>query len=217
MVTKSRLSNLSAIPSLERFCKSLAMLDAIMSPEWEYRYFSFNSKWADRERLGSMRNGSGDEYYICFNDEGAIIKGFDHESEMSPYANDQLSVWPGVLDQVPSVFREFLTDPSMPPEYTTFCVWRLNSENGWRVGEIEYPRSDAEADGSEWLLFALDGEPETYVEFAADYYETDVDLSSVESIYRLEPLSEEIVKRLNSETTIHDLSEDIEEIGYPLV
>ncbi|MEO6655099.1 MAG: hypothetical protein ABIO36_03375 [Pyrinomonadaceae bacterium] len=92
MVTKARLNELANIENLERLCKSLAMLDAIMSPEWEYRYFSFNSKWADRERLASMRNGSGDEYYIWFGAIGAIIKGFDHESEMSPYATDKLAV-----------------------------------------------------------------------------------------------------------------------------
>jgi hypothetical protein len=71
---------------LKKLCQSLATLDAIMSPEWEYRYYSFNSKWAEGEMMASMRNGSGDEYFILFNSEGAIMKGFAHESSMSPWA-----------------------------------------------------------------------------------------------------------------------------------
>ncbi len=204
------------IENLEVLCKSLAMLDTIMSPEWEYRYFSFNAKWGDGERLGSMRNGSGDDYFVYFNDEGALIKGFDHESEMSPYANDKLSVWQGVVDGVPEAFLEFLKDPSMPPEYTTFCIWRLHSDSGWETGLIDYPSSDAEADGSEWLLFALDENPDTYSEFAAEYYETSIDSDAVREIYAHTPLAAEIVAKLNSELNITDLAADIEEISYPI-
>ncbi len=35
---------LPAIKDLRCLCKSLAMLDAIICAEWEYRYYSFNSK-----------------------------------------------------------------------------------------------------------------------------------------------------------------------------
>ncbi len=37
------------------------MLDAIMSPDWELRYFSFDSRWSPTEEMVSMRNGSGIE------------------------------------------------------------------------------------------------------------------------------------------------------------
>jgi hypothetical protein len=217
MVSMASLNELPNIEDLEQLCMSLAMLDAIMSPEWEYRYFSFNSKWADGERLASMRNGLGDEYFVWFSDPGVIIKGFDHESEMSPYANEKLSLWPGVLDQVPSEFQEFLGDPSMPPEYTTFCTWRLCSDSEWHIGQIGYPNSDPAADGSEWLLFALDENPATYTEFASEYYETNVDPDVVRSIYEQTPLSDAIVKKLNSELKITDLLGDIDEIGYPVL
>jgi hypothetical protein len=37
--------------------KALAMLDAILSPEWEYRYYSCNGKWVRRSKgsIGSER------------------------------------------------------------------------------------------------------------------------------------------------------------------
>jgi hypothetical protein len=46
--------------------RSLAMLDAILSPEWEYRYYSFDATWGPEDELASMRNGTGDDYAIVF-------------------------------------------------------------------------------------------------------------------------------------------------------
>ncbi|MGW6505963.1 hypothetical protein ACWGCP_00065 [Streptomyces niveus] len=85
---------LPAIGDLRNLCRSLAVLDAILSPERECRYYSFNSAWAQGEEMASMRNGSGDEYSIVFSTAGAYLRGFDHEAPMSPYANDG-EVWPG--------------------------------------------------------------------------------------------------------------------------
>lgn len=68
--------SLDALPSIEgllQLSKALAMLDAVLSPEWEYRYYSFNSKWDLGESMASMRNGSGDEYFILFNKHGAAM------------------------------------------------------------------------------------------------------------------------------------------------
>ena len=42
--------------------RALAALDLILSPEWEDRYYSFNSRWDSNEMMASMRNGSGDEW-----------------------------------------------------------------------------------------------------------------------------------------------------------
>jgi len=124
MVSKNALAHLPNIESLKDLSQSLAILDAVFSPEWECRYYSFNSKWDEGEMMASMRNGSGDEYFILFNDKGAIIKGFAHESPMSPYANDAEKVWAGVLDDVPSDFKRFLSEPAFSIEDTTFCIWR---------------------------------------------------------------------------------------------
>ncbi|MFL5245765.1 MAG: hypothetical protein ACJ8FY_27140 [Gemmataceae bacterium] len=56
-----------ALPSIEelrKLCQSIATLDAILSPEWELRYYSFNNSWAAGAACASMRNGSGDDYFI---------------------------------------------------------------------------------------------------------------------------------------------------------
>lgn len=53
--------DLPDIANLKRRTKALAMLEAIVCPEWEYRYYSYNSRWSSGEEMASMRNGQGDE------------------------------------------------------------------------------------------------------------------------------------------------------------
>jgi hypothetical protein len=185
-----------------------------MSPEWESRYYSFNSKWGEGEMMASMRDGSGDEYFILFNPHGAIMKGFAHESPMSPYAIESGKPWAGVFDSVPDEFKGFLSEPAFSIEDTTFCIWRKYTDSSWQVGSIDYPEGD-NPDGSEDLLCILDNQPSTYKEFAEEYYEREIDLSAVEQIYQHKALTPEIVAALNVDVSLGALKSDIEEIGYP--
>ena len=72
------LTMLPSSATLERTCKGLALLDAILCEDWQYRLFSFNAAWsADRrERMASMRNGEGDAWFIVFVGEHAFFKAF---------------------------------------------------------------------------------------------------------------------------------------------
>ena len=206
----------SWLPNTEvliRRCQSLAMLDAIISPEWESRYYSFNSKWDTEEMMASMHNGQGDDYFILFNTAGAIIKGFDHESPMSPFANEPQQIWSGILDEVPSVFDGFLKEPAFSLEHTTFCLWHLKDEPSWKIGSISYP-DDSDPDGSSYLLSGLDGKPRTYKKFAEEYYEQEITLASIDHIYQHRTLTDEIIYALNPENSLENLKSDIEEIGY---
>jgi hypothetical protein len=169
MVSKAILRSLPDIEGLRKLTQSLAMLDAILSPEWDNRYYSFNSKWDEGEMMASMRNGSGDEYFILFDSHGAIMKGFDHESAMSPWSAEEEKLWPGIFDDVPDEFQSFLSEPAFSIQETTFCIWRRYIDSSWRVGTINYPDED-DPDGSEYMLSILDGRPSTYKEFAESYY-----------------------------------------------
>ncbi len=70
---------LPSIAEIRCITQSLAMLDAILCPEWEYRYYSFNSAWGPSEEMASMRNGSGDDWFLLLDATGAALKGFAHE------------------------------------------------------------------------------------------------------------------------------------------
>src|SRR6202035_3695076 len=68
--------DLPDVQNLLRISKAIAVLDAILSPDWQYRYYSFNSRWAAGKQMASMRNGEGDHYFILFSQHGAILKGY---------------------------------------------------------------------------------------------------------------------------------------------
>ena len=128
MIFSRSLEALPAVPELRRLMQSLAMLDALMEEQWEYRYFSLNSRWSDTEQMGSMRNGSGDDLFAVFDCHGCFLRGFDHESTMSPWKQPTRRVWKGVLDEVPLVFAASLNEPAFHMEDTTFCIWRRNGD-----------------------------------------------------------------------------------------
>jgi hypothetical protein len=193
----------------------MAMLDAILWPEWGGRYYSFNAAWAPGEQMGSMRNGSGDDFFAHFGPAGCWLKGFAHEYPMTPYREAPPRPWPGVLDAVPAAFAGCLREPAFSVEVVTFCIWRQWDDEAWQVGPVEFPPAHPDPDGSEFLLELLDGRPESYRAWAADYYERDVELAAVEEVYRHRHLTPELVARLNPEVSLGELVEDINEVGYP--
>jgi hypothetical protein len=214
-VKQSTLTTLPDPVALQRKAQTLAVLDAIMSPDWQYRYYSFNSKWAKDEMMASMTDGCGDNFFILFNPHGAILKGFDHESFMSPWARDDRSLWLGMFTSVPSQFSEFLTEPAFDIPNTTFCGWRLHTESTWQSGVSDFPDGDEGADGSEELLSIFVGGAETYRKFAQDYYEKELPLKQLELVYDYQLLSEGLVKQLNPHTSLLELEKDLEEIADP--
>lgn len=215
------ISQLPEISIVRNRSRAMAMLDAVLSPEWEFRFFSFDCRWSPTEEMASMRDGSGNDYSIVFSAAGAYARGFDHESPMTPYRVTPLAPWPGLVDAVPEVFRRYVdepafSDPDGAPR-ATVCFWREQSDTEWRSGAVEVSFEGREdADGAEWLFtVVVDGRPEAYQRFAKDYYEVDVDLAAVRHIYALRPLSQNIVSSLNPDARLHDLGEDIAQIGYP--
>ncbi|MFD3437206.1 hypothetical protein ACFWU3_06850 [Streptomyces sp. NPDC058685] len=210
---------LPAIADLRDLCRSLAMLDAILSPDWDSRYYSFNSAWAAGEEMASMRNGSGDEWSIVFSAAGVYVRGFAHESPMSPYGHDGRP-WPGVVDDVPAVFEPFVAEAAFTDEdgvpVVTACLWRGATDDQWHHGTIDFPSDHADPDGTTALFELLvDRSPEAFQRFAEDYYEVSVDLGAVRDVYDLRPLGQELVSSLNREVSLAALAQDISEIGYP--
>ncbi len=60
----------------------------------------------------------------------------------------------------------------------------------------------------------FDGKPETYVDFASEYYERALDVL-VRRIYARPPLTQDIVAELNPQAHWESTVKDAEEILYP--
>lgn len=188
--------------------QALAALDAIISPEWEYRYFSFNSRWGDGEMMGSRRNGSGDEMFVLFNNAGAFIKGFDHERWDENLTLDYF------YGSVPPGFTDGTTEPAFSPNLVTFCCWRTTMSDHWDFAQV--PQLLAVDDGSAGMMSELDDDPASYLSFARDYYEAEFDVRSVAAIYCHTPMTLALATSLNSATDYPTLIRDLSEIGYPI-
>jgi hypothetical protein len=199
------------IPKLRLLTQSLAILDAIICPEWELRYYSFNSRWGPDEEMASMRNGSGDEWFLLFAPCGAAMKGSSHECGLSGDA----AFVAHIQSTVPGEFKSFLQEPAFAMEWVTFCLWRRHTDPGWNVVVPPGGLSWLEEDGSRDLLDILDGDPKIYHSFAEEYYERPVSFEAVQAIYEHKPLTEDLISALNPDISLSDIVADAEEIGYP--
>ncbi|GAA4576468.1 hypothetical protein GCM10023176_47900 [Micromonospora coerulea] len=217
MTAHAVAASLPDIATLRDRCRALAVLDSIMSPDWESRYYSFDTGWRPGEEMASMRNGSGDAWSAVFTSAGVFIRAFDHESPMSPAGNHD-ELWPGLVDTVPEVFSAQVHEPAFSFAgglAATVCLWRQRDDDRWYAGDIDFPDGD-DPDGADWLFEVLvDPTPLAYHRFAEDYYETSVDRSALGAVFALRPLTDDVVRRLNPDLTVEDLADDVAAIGYP--
>lgn len=215
MISTRDLTQLPNPQTLIKIMQSLALLDSIMCSEWEDRYFSYNSTWSKTEQMASMRNGSGDDLFAVFENSGCFLRGFDHESTMSPWKKNPSKIWAGVLENIPARFASSVNEPAFHMEDTTFCIWHHGDEEGWTHGPIDFPNED-EPDGSKWMLSMLDGDPNTYQTFAKEYFEIELALETISRVLAHEPLSLNLLQSFPSTFDQHDVVLDAREIGYPI-
>jgi hypothetical protein len=204
---------LPSVDDLERVSLAIAALDCVLSPEWDQRKYSFDPAWGDGERMASMRDGFGNVYQIVFGPDGTVVRGFDHESELSPYRGRSLA--PGLLDGFPDVLRPVVDEPAFngSEEFAdlTFCAWRLDGDVAWSAGPVE------DLGGSAERLFdvVLDATPDGYRRFAADYYEEELSLDVLRPFYELRPADALLVLALSGEADVAATLAELRETGYP--
>ena len=211
---------LPSIQVLRDRCRALAVLEIVQGSD--YAYYTYG-EWGDDE-AALMSNGSGDEYTIVFSDAGVFIRVFDHESEMSPYGDEDHALWPGLIDGLPPQFRPYLAEPAFCNEGTltaTAVLWRRSSDDRWHAGAgITFPPSrgpyDTSPDGADQLAILCDDIVDRYVDFAADYYEIEVDRTAVAHVVAMRPLTAAVVQALNPDASFTDVNDSVAQIGYPI-
>jgi len=185
------------IEEVTKKLKSIALLEAIICPEWEYRYYSYNSNWGKGEEMASMRNGSGDEWFLWVKNNLAAIKVMSHEF--------------GTLDDIETIKNQF------PKEYTSFITepaFSINESTSlWYLKGDEWVKFDVNREETKNLTKVFEFTPSEYKEWAEDYYENDFSLEAIENIMAGN-CSESDIHLLNEELTYKDIEEEISEIGY---
>lgn len=214
-ISTKNLENLSGINDLKRLLQSLAVLDLIMSPEWEDRYYSFDSHWGESEMMGSMRNGSGDSFNALFDSNGCFFKGFAHESPLSSWREGNLEKWKEILEKVPNIFSSAVSEPAFDMDSISFCFWRANDDVSWHCDSPETDEAE-DPDGSAFVLECVNGNPSIYQDFVGEYYEEDIPLSPIRHIYSHAVITQDIIDLLNPEVKLEFIQDGLLEIGYPL-
>ncbi|MCX5586028.1 hypothetical protein [Streptomyces erythrochromogenes] len=211
------------VPALRDRCRALAVLEAVMDPRDPF--FAYAADWSETEEVALMDNGSGDDYAVVFSAAGAYARGFAHESRMSPWGGEDVEVWPGLVDDVPEVFRPYVTEPAFcdddgdgPVPRVTVVFWREAADGAWRTGPVETPEGPGGyGDGARDLFEVLAaGTPEAYRDFAEDYHERSVDLDAIRHVFALRPLTGDVVGALNPEADPGVVAGAVAATGYPV-
>ena len=176
--------------------KLLALLDAIIEQEWQYRYFSYNSNWSDSEEMGSLRDGSGGEWFLWLSGELAGYKCLSPEDGL-------MSELQEAKKSASGAFGNFIAEPAFSMVQAT-CIWFLENSQWVKHGKPV-----------NWLidLKAIIGwEASDYLTWATEYYEREIDFEVVEKILSGE-FSEELAKKLNPDIDMSELLAQLPEIG----
>ena len=193
--------------------QQLAAITAVFAVEYGESQFTFDPRWRKHQQVATNINGCGDELFMHFLRHGCFIKGFAHESEMTPYNRDDRSVWPRVIDDVPDNFNSSLSEPAFDPGATTFAIWRMSSSNEWSTGNIEFPVGDYK-DGSADLLEPINYTPADVTEWLSENYETDVDSGIIQSVFDGHALSDSQMSKLNPSSPIHAIRNAVRATGW---
>lgn len=210
--------NLSALPEIDAVrlrLQQMSALEAVLAAEYGSSQYEFHPKWAPSEQMGAFKNGSGDELLAHFTARGCFIKGFAHESVISPYRMKPPSHWPGLLASVPAAFASSLAEPAFDVPATTFVVWRLAADPAWHTGEIEFPSHDY-GDGSQDLLPRATMAASEFAEWLAENYEMAIDGDIVDHVFENRPLTDAQLRALNASAPISALRHAVGETGYSL-
>ncbi len=187
------------IKQLRNKLKALALLDAIIEQEWEYRYFSYNIKWSDTEEMSSLRDGSGGEWFLWTSGELAGYKCLSPEDGL-------MSELESVKNSASSGFSSFITEPAFSMDQAT-CIWFLENSQWVKHGNSVNYLIDLET-VSNW-------EASDYQSWATEYYEREIDLETVSKILSGQ-FNEALAKKLNPEIEINQLLTELPEIGIHL-
>lgn len=191
---------INELPSISDFIqnlKSKAFLDAILMPEWEYRYFSFNNNWDihNSKMMGSMRNGQGDDFFILITQSGIVGKNFwDQKRHVSE----------DITSKMPNCFHCFLSEPAFKTDDVSYLFWREMSDNHWTI----YPNDLEKYLGSEFLYL----DAKQYHQWAEKYYERKINYTLLSKIFNTRKITADELLQINPDRNILELEEEIKYI-----
>lgn len=207
----SNINDFHEIEQLKKILIKLAALNIILCDEEWLRYHRYTKEWSKDVDQAEIDNGSGDNMFIFFSNKGCVIKGFDHESEVSPHARDEFKVWDGMYEGLPSHLEHLLDDVSVEKEDVTFCIWKENEASNWNKGNVTF--KNGEDDGSGFLLGTIYSNSKEFKEWADDYFELELSETLISDVFNDKPFTDNLILGLNDSCDLNSVKKELRELG----
>ncbi len=189
--------------------RMMNLLDAIMAPDT--RSFEWHPKWGRGEQLAAFKDGEGNFFFAWFSPRGAVLRGFDHDSAMSPFRHEPPSPWPGLFDGLPASLGYVLEEPAFVQEEVTFCLWNVG--DGWQAGRVQRPPGK-KADGADWLLGCF---RKRFRDWAETHYHSKLEGAALTKLWwGREALTTADVRALNPEADLKAVRAEAKLLGWPV-
>lgn len=207
---------------MKELLKKQAILDIIITPEhdaWR-RLVSYEYDKTKRCDRFHISNDSGDHLYVLMSPDGAIIKGFDHESCLSPYQNDEEPTVESIYANVPAELLALL-DEETEKNDVTFCIWQKPGEVHWHQNSIELPdycfdsdRTQPEDGGQAFLMSYIFAGADEWYEWASIYYELREEAwDAAARLYETGEITRSMMEDLNPERDYDTIIDECEVSG----
>lgn len=193
---------------LYALAQSLAMLDAIICPDWEYRCFNFDAHLEQGQALATINHIKGDSCLIWFSDAGVVIKGYF----VPPYPSD-IDFPQQIKKSLPDCFQSILNDPIFYLDQASFCYWYSQSEGQWH--KVEHGGSRQVEPRIQYLLRLFNSDPNEYQKWAKEYFESYLLIGPITAVYNHSALTKTLVRLLNPCLGYRDAKRFATEIDYP--
>ncbi len=186
------------IKNLQQKLKALALADTILEPEWEMRYFSYDSNWAEEQQMASMRDGEGCFWYVWFQGENIGYKSISpHDGLMSKKELDDIK------NNIPKEYEEFINEPAFYIDDATE-IWLLKDLKWIKYGITDITEIIDLSEIFKWSATE-------YKEWAEYYYEKDIDMEALNKVFDF-TLDRDDILKLNPEAVIDDIFEFMKEM-----
>lgn len=207
LLSTMNLSNMPDVHRLKSFCKGLAALDIIMIEE-EYsfiRHYTYKPEWRKGKEAFFATDGSDQSMIVMFTPEGCVINGVDSElydwEEKLPRIED-------LTKGMPATLQKLMSSREVKKMKSTFCIWTTDGYT-WHCNPMNGK------DASEDLLPRIDGDAQTYVEYAK-WYPSNLALELVSKLADEIPVTKEMVSLLNpNHSEWSEIKTELDSIGYP--
>lgn len=187
------------------------MLDTILAPST--RSFEWHPRWNRREQAGVFKDGEGNFFFAWFCPRGAVVRGFDHESKMSPFQTDPPEVAPEMFDGIPEALLGAIEEPAFSRNETTFCFWSPGRSGRWLAGRSKHDTGD-ETDGSAALLACF---CDDFRRWACSFYGVELDDDALRRLWpERRPLDWDTLEALNVDFDERAVREEAELLDWEI-